>query len=165
MSIRLNKATKECNVGLQTAVEFLQKKGFTEVEANPNSRITEEQYEMLLKEFSPDKGLRKEVTEMQQQRQSTKEKEKAARREEVMAETTKVNVSGPKVVGKIDLNKPKAEPKTVEKPKPAPEPVVEEPKQETTPEPQVEETKPAEEKQPVVEAQPESQVEETETRR
>ena len=163
MSIRLNKATKECNVGLQTAVEFLQKKGFTEVEANPNSRITEEQYEMLLKEFSPDKGLRKEVTEMQQQRQSTKEKEKAARREEVMAETTKVNVSGPKVVGKIDLNKPKAEPKTVEKPKPAPEPVVEEPKQETTPEPQAVETKPVEEKQPVVEAQPEPQVEETET--
>ena len=28
MSIRLNKVTKECNVGLQTAVEFLQKKGF-----------------------------------------------------------------------------------------------------------------------------------------
>ena len=32
MSIRLNKAIKECNVGLQTAVEFLQKKGFTDVE-------------------------------------------------------------------------------------------------------------------------------------
>ena len=44
MSIRLNKATKECNVGLQTAVEFLQKKGFSDVEANPNGRITDEQY-------------------------------------------------------------------------------------------------------------------------
>ena len=43
MSIRLNTATKECNVGLQTAVEFLQKKGFADVEANPNGRITEEQ--------------------------------------------------------------------------------------------------------------------------
>jgi len=148
MSIRLNKATKECNVGLQTAVEFLQKKGFTEVEANPNSRITEEQYEMLLKEFSPDKGLRKEVTEMQQQRQSTKEKEKAARREEVMAETTRVNVSGPKVVGKIDLNKPKP----AEKPKPAPEavaqPAVETPKQEVKPEPVVE-AKPEPKAEPV----------------
>ena len=124
MSIRLNKATKECNVGLQTAVEFLQKKGFTEVEANPNSRITDEQYELLLKEFSPDKVLRKEVTEMQQLRQSNKEKERASRREEVMAETTQVNVNGPKVVGKIDLSQPKpkakAETKPAEKPKAEP---------------------------------------------
>ena len=42
MSIRLNKVTKEFNIGLQTAVEFLQKKGFGEVEANPNFKITEE---------------------------------------------------------------------------------------------------------------------------
>ena len=63
---------------------------------------------MLLKEFSPDKGLRKEATEMQQQRQSNKEKEKASRKEEVMIETAKVNVSGPKVVGKIDLDRPAA---------------------------------------------------------
>ena len=123
MSIRLNKATKECNVGLQTAVEFLQKKGFTEVEANPNSRISDEQYELLLKEFSPDKVLRKEVTEMQQLRQSNKEKERASRREEVMAETTQVNVNGPKVVGKIDLDKPK--PKAKPEPKPAEEPKAE----------------------------------------
>ena len=128
MSIRLNKATKECNVGLQTAIEFLQKKGFADVEANPNSRITEEQYEMLLKEFSPDKVLRKEVTEMQQQRQTNKEKERAARREEVMAETTQANISGPKVLGKIDLNasKPKSKSKTqpaVQSDEPKEEPV------------------------------------------
>ena len=130
MSIRLNKATKECNVGLQTAVEFLQKKGFTEVEANPNSRISDEQYELLLKEFSPDKVLRKEVTEMQQLRQSNKEKERASRREEVMAETTQVNVNGPKVVGKIDLDKPK--PKAKPEPKPVEGPKTE-PKVETKP--------------------------------
>jgi len=118
MSVRLNKATKECNVGLQTAVEFLQKKGFNDVEANPNGRITDEQYEMLLKEFSPDKVLRKEATELQQQRQETKVKEKAARREEVMVETEHVIVSGPKVLGKIELDKPKAQPKAEEKPAP-----------------------------------------------
>ena len=150
MSIRLNKATKECNVGLQTAVEFLQKKGFTEVEANPNSRISDEQYELLLKEFSPDKVLRKEVTEMQQLRQSNKEKERASRREEVMAETTQVNVNGPKVVGKIDLDKPK--PKAKPEPKPA-----EEPKAEPKVEAKVE-TKPKEVKA-VVEAKPEPVVE------
>ena len=47
MSIRLSKVTKECNVGLQTVVEFLQKKGFGDVEASPNSKISEEQYELL----------------------------------------------------------------------------------------------------------------------
>ena len=47
MSIRLNKVTKEFNIGLQTAVEYLQKKGFSEVEANPNYKITEEQYALL----------------------------------------------------------------------------------------------------------------------
>ena len=51
MSIRLNKVTKECNVGLQTAVEFLQKKGFSDVEANPNTKISDEQYQMLVAEF------------------------------------------------------------------------------------------------------------------
>lgn len=171
MSIRLNKATKECNVGLQTAVEFLQKKGFSDVEANPNTRITDEQYELLLKEFSPDKGLRKEATEMQQLRQSNKEKEKASRREEVMAETTQVNVTGPKVVGKIDLNKPKAKPAEPKpEPKPAePQPEVKPAPVEPAPEPVVkEEVKKAEpvaeEPKPVVEApvenpQPEVKVE------
>ena len=60
MSIRLNKVTKECNVGLQTAVEFLQKKGFSDVEANPNTKISDEQYQMLVAEFKKDKGLRDE---------------------------------------------------------------------------------------------------------
>ena len=45
------------NVGIATVVEFLQKKGYT-VEANPNTKITEEQYAILVKEFSTDKNLR-----------------------------------------------------------------------------------------------------------
>ena len=149
MSIRLNKATKECNVGLQTAVEFLQKKGFSDVEANPNSRITDEQYNMLLEEFSPDKGLRKEATELIQQRQSNKEQAKERRREEVMVETTVEKVVGPKVLGKIELNKakPAPQPKPEEKPEkkaePTPAPVVEEsPKEKEAPAKPVEEVKP-----------------------
>ena len=51
MTIRLNKVTRDLNVGIATVVEFLQKKGYT-VEANPNTKITEEQYAMLVKEFS-----------------------------------------------------------------------------------------------------------------
>ena len=41
------------NVGIATVVEFLQKKGYT-VEANPNTKISEEQYAVLVKEFSTD---------------------------------------------------------------------------------------------------------------
>ena len=46
------------NVGIATVVEFLQKKGHT-VEANPNTKISEEQYAILVKEFSTDKNLRR----------------------------------------------------------------------------------------------------------
>ncbi len=45
MTIRLNKVTRDLNVGITTVVEFLQKKGFT-VEANPNTKITDEQFEL-----------------------------------------------------------------------------------------------------------------------
>ncbi len=57
MTIRLNKVTRDLNVGITTVVEFLQKKGFT-VEANPNTKISEEQYDLLVKEFSKDKNLK-----------------------------------------------------------------------------------------------------------
>ena len=56
MTIRLNKVTRDLNVGIATVVEFLQKKGYT-VEANPNTKISEEQYAVLVKEFSTDKNL------------------------------------------------------------------------------------------------------------
>ncbi len=107
MSIRLNKVTKECNVGLQTAVEFLQKKGFIDVVANPNTKISEEQYQLLLTEFTQDKGLRKEVTQIQQQRQSEKEKEKERKRVVQVLETKVEKLAGTKIVGKIDLDAPK----------------------------------------------------------
>jgi translation initiation factor IF-2 len=54
--IRLNKVTRDLNVGINTVVEFLQKKGY-EIEASPNAKITEEQYAVLTKEFSKDMDL------------------------------------------------------------------------------------------------------------
>ena len=53
MTIRLNKATRDLNVGITTVVEFLQKKGY-DIQASPNAKITEEQYAELVKEFSTD---------------------------------------------------------------------------------------------------------------
>lgn len=59
MSVRLNKVARDLNVGVQTIVEFLQKKGF-EIESSPNTKISDEQHAMLIKEFSTDKNLKKE---------------------------------------------------------------------------------------------------------
>ena len=142
MSIRLNKVTKEFNIGLQTAVEFLQKKGFGEVEANPNYKITEEQYAQLQSEFSSDKGLRNEATQLIQQHigQNKKERKepKAKPVEEVQIEAPKVE--GPKILGHTDLEgtKPaKAEKPAKEKPapekKPQPKPVQKEEKAKPAP--------------------------------
>ena len=118
MSIRLNKVTKEFNIGLQTAVEFLQKKGFKEVEANPNYKITEEQYAQLQSEFSSDKGLRNEATQLIQQHigQNKKERKepKAKPVEEVQIYAPKVE--GPKILGRINLDSKPAEAPKAEKP-------------------------------------------------
>ena len=76
MTIRLNKVTRDLNLGIATVVEFLQKKGFT-VEANPNTKISEEQYAILVKEFSTDKNLRLESERFIQERQN-KDRNKAS---------------------------------------------------------------------------------------
>lgn len=76
MTIRLNKVTRDLNVGITTVVDFLQKKGYT-VEANPNTKITEEQYAVLVKEFSKDKDLKIESEKIIQERQN-KERNKAS---------------------------------------------------------------------------------------
>lgn len=109
MSIRLSKVTKECNVGLQTVVDFLQKKGFTDVEANPNTKITEEQRELLLKEFSPDKGLRTQAEkQMMQFRREDKKEVSLPKPAAVEVKVDVVKTGGPKILGRIDLDGKKA---------------------------------------------------------
>ena len=131
MSIRLNKVIKEFNVGLQTLVDFLAKKGHT-VNASPSEKISDEQYELLRKEFGADKDLRNEAEKMLQSRQKEKVEKKAAAE---VIETKVPEDLRPQVVvkGSIDLNPaPKVkEPVAEVKPEPKPEPkaeVVAEPK-------------------------------------
>ena len=171
MTIRLNKVTRDLNVGIATVVEFLQKKGYT-IEASPNTKITEEQYAVLVKEFSTDKNLKKESEKFILERQN-KERNKASvsiegfeepKKEEVIkAVVPEEALPKFKPVGKVDLDNlnkkpvaPKEEvPAKVEEPKPVvveekePEPVkpVEAPKPEPV---KVEEPKPVvvEEKEP-----------------
>ena len=119
MTIRLNKVTRDLNVGITTVVEFLQKKGHT-IEANPNAKITEEQYAELVKEFSKDKNLKKESEKFIQERQN-KERNKPTvsiaeepKKEEEVDLRPSVKL---KPVGKIDLdnlNKRAAAPKKEE---------------------------------------------------
>ena len=105
------------NVGIATVVEFLQKKGHT-VEANPNTKISEEQYAILVKEFSTDKNLRLESERFIQERQN-KERNKASvsiegfekqpekQKSEDVIKTVVPEDARPKFkpVGKIDLDK------------------------------------------------------------
>ena len=152
MSVRLNKVTKEFNIGLQTAVDFLRKNGYDDVEVSPNSKITEQQYELLQKEFSSDKGLRSEATQLIQHRQEKSKERKEATKQKRQAEeiaSAKPKTSY-KVVGHIELDKKgnpvrKEEPQTspkaeVQAAQPAPAPSVE-PKPEDKPTPQPVESK------------------------
>ena len=105
------------NVGISTVVEFLQKKGYT-VEANPNTKITEEQYAVLVKEFSTDKNLRIESERFIQERQNKDrnkasvsidgyEKQPEKPKAEDVIKTVVPEDARPKFkpVGKIDLDK------------------------------------------------------------
>ena len=56
---RLSKLAKEFNVGISTIVEFLHKKG-VEVDSNPNTKITEDIFDILVKEYSSEIHVKKE---------------------------------------------------------------------------------------------------------
>lgn len=147
MPIRLNKVTKDFNVGISTIAEFLKKKGLGEIDQNPNAKISDEQYAALQKEFSNDKDLAEIKDKILQNRQ--KKEKKVDISLEPARENVKTESQGPKILGKIDLdslNKPKVEPKKEEvEPKelepvesPKQEEKIEELKPEVKPEPKVE---------------------------
>ena len=174
MTIRLNKVTRDLNVGITTVVEFLQKKGYT-IEASPNAKITEEQYAVLVKEFSTDKNLKIESEKFSQERQN-KDRNKASisiegfeskKEKEEVVKTVIPEEARPKLkqVGKIDLDNlnKKTAPKVVEpvakviEQTPKAEPVVEKVvERKETPQPEEETPKPVvvEEKKPEPAPQP-----------
>jgi len=129
---RLIQAAKEFNVGKDTIVEFLQSKGI-DIESNPNTKLPEEAYDMLVAEYQSDRELKKEAGEVKikvSKDDIKKEKTEAEKKEEpaedlneepeqeliIKNNTTKEVVKtevpkapGPKVVGKIDLDKKQEE--------------------------------------------------------
>ncbi|MEM9052245.1 MAG: translation initiation factor IF-2, partial [Bacteroidota bacterium] len=162
-SVRLSKAAKEFNVGIQTIVDTLADKGF-EIESKPNSKIEPAAYEILMEEFQDSKQLKEKaksagvVTANKEtvtiEREAEEKKERTEEKEEVLVKNTQSSAQdvirpevkaapGLSVVGKIDLDKDKKAAKPVEE------------KKEEAP---AEEAAPAEESKPV-EAAKEPEVE------
>jgi len=107
---RLSKVARELNVGISTIVEFLSEQG-KDIDTSPNTKLDTDVYELLLGEFQADKGAKVKADEAS--RQITEERKTITidrTDEEVAGETTETiapseKLSGPSVVGKIDLDK------------------------------------------------------------
>ncbi|WP_418892860.1 translation initiation factor IF-2 [Limibacterium fermenti] len=153
MPIRLIKVSKNLNVGINSLVEFLHKKG-VEIEANPNVKIEDDHYDMLIAEFGKDKKIRTEATETREKLHRKEDNRETvaiegyelpepALKKKTEKETIKTEIPNEmkphlNVIGNIDLdnlNKKKSD--VEDAPQSQPEPEVEEEKEK-------EEKKPAE---------------------
>ncbi len=164
MPIKISKAVKDLNIGMQTARDFL-KKNEIEVDDNINARISDEAYNLLIQKFKPAMQQKKAAEQIIHDRKEEKAAQAAEkkRREAEESKTVEVAIQKPKVLGKIELDakgnpvapKPaapeapkaeevKMEEKKAEEQKPAP---AELPKEEAKPEPAAVEPK-KEEKAP-----------------
>jgi translation initiation factor IF-2 len=144
MAVRLNKIAREFNVGISTMVEFLHKKGYDNVENNPNTKVNDEVYEVLRREFSSDLSAKKESDKISEKRHN-KEKNKATitlqdgphenvatneEEDEIPTLIPEDEKPAFKIVDKIDLDsigkkkkaKPEAKPEVVPEPDPESEP-------------------------------------------
>ena len=166
MGVRLNKVLSELNIGLQTAVDFLKKKsslGEIKDDATTNTKISDEQYEALVNEFSTDKAVKTKAEMLFAKKPKPEKKVEKPVEKKATASADELLDSHPqfKPVGKIDLEsigKPKAAPKAEPEPVVAAEPQVEEepeveieepvaetPVQPVTPEPEIEDSEEEEE--------------------
>ena len=108
---RLSKVARELNVGISTIVEFLNSQN-KEVSSNPNTKIGEELYMLLLQEFQKEKFEKEKadnvVIEQSERKVISINKEDSKKKvEKIIAKADKL--SGPSVLGKIDLS-PKEKP-------------------------------------------------------
>ncbi|WP_100610171.1 translation initiation factor IF-2 [Confluentibacter lentus] len=118
-TVRLNKVLRELNISIDRATEFLKDKG-VEIEKSPNTKISEEIHTLLSNEFQIDANKKvasievseaklkeKEVLREQREREIEERQKEAAKRDEIY-KATRI-LSGPKQVGKIDLEPQKKE--------------------------------------------------------
>ncbi|MBQ2912786.1 MAG: translation initiation factor IF-2 [Bacteroidales bacterium] len=119
-NIRIGKVLKEFNIGMGTLVEFLRKKGI-DIDSNPGAKLSGDQYALVAKEFKKEQIVKEESKKVAIKVKDITDKEpKSIEDEEPVKElfikTTVEEVKGPKILGKIDLDKPKAQPAPAQKP-------------------------------------------------
>ena len=119
--IRINKVLRELNISLERAVDYLKDKGIV-VESNPNTKISEAEFNILQNQFAGDKGNKEASKEVGEEKKKEKEALRIEREKEIEDKRkqdeerlksqevikAKGNLSGPVHVGKIDLNPKKA---------------------------------------------------------
>ena len=119
--IRINKVLRELNISLERAVDYLKDKGIV-VESNPNTKISEAEFNILQNQFAGDKGNKEASKEVGEEKRKEKEALRIEREKEIEDKRkhdeerlksqevikAKGNISGPVHVGKIDLNPKKA---------------------------------------------------------
>ena len=124
--IRFNKVVRELNIGLQTAVEFLEKrKELGEVKSDPNFKLNDKQYNALVEAFKKDQAEKNDAAKIfPKKHKEKKQREHTEHRAEALLKNDRQQF---KPVGKIDLDslnkKPEPVPgeqKPAEKPKEAP---------------------------------------------
>lgn len=106
MSIRLNKALRELNIGLQTAVEFLEEKSeLGEVKGEPSFKLSDAQYQALVEAFQQDAEVRNQAEKIFQKKPKEKKRTSEAKEERVeeVVETAS-SQQRYKPLGKIDLS-------------------------------------------------------------
>ena len=120
-NVRLNKVLRELNISIDRAVDFLESQNI-EIEKRPTTKISDEIYELLSGEFQTDANKKVASAEINQAKQKEKEalrqKREMAQEEKLQKEQqaqtvikAKTSFQGLKKVGKIDLDKPKKDPK------------------------------------------------------
>ncbi|MDH7445395.1 translation initiation factor IF-2 [Aquimarina sp. 2201CG14-23] len=113
-TMRLNKVLREFNISLDRAVDFLNSKGH-EIDSRPTTKISPEIYQLLFDEFQTDKSKKvasKEVGEEKRKEKEalrvqieTEQEERRKRAEAREVVKAKAQLTGPKQVGKIELDK------------------------------------------------------------
>ena len=120
-TMRLNKVLREFNISLDRAVEYLSSKGY-EVESRPTTKISGEEYQVLLEEFQTDKSKKVASKEVGEEKRKEKEEIRIASERELEEKQKKIDASkklikaevkleGPKTLGKIDLEVKASKPK------------------------------------------------------
>ncbi|MFV8440989.1 translation initiation factor IF-2 [Flavobacterium sp. LB2P44] len=115
--IRINKVLRELNISLERAVDYLKDKGIA-IEANPNTKISDDVYNVLCGQFAGDKGNKEASKEVGEEKRKEKEALRLEREKEIedkrkieeerlkQQEVIKARavIAGPVQVGKIDLS-------------------------------------------------------------